>query len=981
MLWINKKRFKRIRAFFYKRRSFLFRRPRLYWLSKKAKTRTTKAIYKVVRSKAQAWRKIFYSNGLRRIHKTIKLFTRKNLRYATLKRKRRLRRWVLRNAKRLRRRARLLTRKALKYKRYISRRKALARSKLTRLGAKKKTIRKFNNTKPKPYGHKRGRHILLRRLVPVLSQLSALPKDLNSLSFLNSGVLRLTRSYIRARNASVTRVTHYTRSIYPHSGSTRQGRYNKKASRMSRFFMLGRPSYSYAPNLHPLKKSHAGVNLTADFFFYKPAIFCPDSYLNPVDLKTGTPLTFVWLTRFLLHALFIPDLIVPRTFLSSSTNNLLIDAWFGSIANMKPEKLSEEVTNLHHFNSPGNPLSLVLLNLSFLNNHPISPNSNETHHKVNLVGVPHVLTQNPARTYAQLIWAHDFGVSWMRTQFFLFVTKRKVYLGSYAVAPSVFLNKLTYYPSNVNQDTFKSAMLCPIRGYPSRLSYLAGDEEYVALVNSVSAGLGGISGSKGQLYIAGWKKLLKRLNLTKKFIQLARKPKLNKPKGSQVYDYLSLKYISSKLPLSSHSLHLKKHLRFKQDLFSTYSRYQVALKKRRRSFVKWSLLRSIRFYSPWRKSIRLKKRLRKQRRRLTRFRSRFKRLNKFNWRTRAMTWLGALLADNTQLYKPALLFNNTLGLRAARYCDAGLPYLQQTPGTPYGYLHSYRYRVYRSSLRNNVTQTQPDLSFIRQFQATSFIPLTQFLKKNNDMLLFFSSFFLKYAYYVGPASLRRSVVSFISSFSSNSMCTLTNLVPNNLFRASVPKLLYAGRSNMIFQENVTPWAYATLIQFIEFHSGKKVLVDVDSFMAQGIDSEYVTVYKSWLLRFNYYQRRLGHRFFLEEALHIIHMSFTYRDSKLISTWLKAIIQRISFWKTRFIFRFLKYLLNNYFLYFLQELGIKGLKIKLKGKISVAGNSRKRTILYRLGKTSHGESKLKVVHTMDTIVTFTGVMGFQIWLFY
>ena len=60
-----------------------------------------------------------------------------------------------------------------------------------------------------------------------------------------------------------------------------------------------------------------------------------------------------------------------------------------------------------------------------------------------------------------------------------------------------------------------------------------------------------------------------------------------------------------------------------------------------------------------------------------------------------------------------------------------------------------------------------------------------------------------------------------------------------------------------------------------------------------------------------------------------------------------------------------------------EIGIKGFKIKLKGKISVAGNSRKRCILYRVGQTSHTTNNLKVVHTMDTITTFTGVMGFQI----
>jgi len=47
---------------------------------------------------------------------------------------------------------------------------------------------------------------------------------------------------------------------------------------------------------------------------------------------------------------------------------------------------------------------------------------------------------------------------------------------------------------------------------------------------------------------------------------------------------------------------------------------------------------------------------------------------------------------------------------------------------------------------------------------------------------------------------------------------------------------------------------------------------------------------------------------------------------------------------------------NYFIQMFETLGIKGLKIRLKGKISVAGNSRKRTILYRAGVTSHSTVK-------------------------
>jgi ribosomal protein S3 len=70
-------------------------------------------------------------------------------------------------------------------------------------------------------------------------------------------------------------------------------------------------------------------------------------------------------------------------------------------------------------------------------------------------------------------------------------------------------------------------------------------------------------------------------------------------------------------------------------------------------------------------------------------------------------------------------------------------------------------------------------------------------------------------------------------------------------------------------------------------------------------------------------------------------------------------------------------MKNYYSHVFSELNIKGLKIKLKGKISVAGNSRKRTILYRIGQTSHSTVKLKVLHQSEIITTFTGVMGFQV----
>jgi hypothetical protein len=209
----------------------------------------------------------------------------------------------------------------------------------------------------------------------------------------------------------------------------------------------------------------------------------------------------------------------------------------------------------------------------------------------------------------------------------------------------------------------------------------------------------------------------------------------------------------------------------------------------------------------------------------------------------------------------------------------------------------------------------------------------------------------------------------------------TNIYPVPSFRKRVAKKVKKYVTSSILRLNITPWYHNTLIRFFEHCSGNKVLLQYNLSVANQVDSQSIVLYKRWMPRMASYERKLGHRFFLEEALHIIHLSFRLHDSSLISNWLKAMIKRISFWKTRSIFRFLKYLFNNYLQSSFNYLGVKGFKIRLKGKISAAGNSRKRNIIFRSGKTSYASVNLKCLHTKSIIPTFTGVMGFQVWLFY
>ena len=71
-----------------------------------------------------------------------------------------------------------------------------------------------------------------------------------------------------------------------------------------------------------------------------------------------------------------------------------------------------------------------------------------------------------------------------------------------------------------------------------------------------------------------------------------------------------------------------------------------------------------------------------------------------------------------------------------------------------------------------------------------------------------------------------------------------------------------------------------MIRFIEHLSGRKALLQFYPFVSQGVDLGAAARYRLWMPRMSFYERRLGHRFFLEEAIHIMHLSFSLHDASL-----------------------------------------------------------------------------------------------------
>ena len=86
---------------------------------------------------------------------------------------------------------------------------------------------------------------------------------------------------------------------------------------------------------------------------------------------------------------------------------------------------------------------------------------------------------------------------------------------------------------------------------------------------------------------------------------------------------------------------------------------------------------------------------------------------------------------------------------------------------------------------------------------------------------------------------------------------------------------------------------------------------------------------------------------------------------------------MSFWKIRLLFRYIKFLVRYIFKPSFSHFGFKGFKLRLKGKISVAGNARSRALFIRVGNPSHSTMGNRVAYDLSYVNTFTGVLGFKL----
>ena len=215
---------------------------------------------------------------------------------------------------------------------------------------------------------------------------------------------------------------------------------------------------------------------------------------------------------------------------------------------------------------------------------------------------------------------------------------------------------------------------------------------------------------------------------------------------------------------------------------------------------------------------------------------------------------------------------------------------------------------------------------------------------------------------------------------------LSNIRSSNLWMSScshltIRKTLLRLSSFTPFHGQVSLWYYKTLILFMENVTGRKVFLNFGAFIEDALTFEDKALCSIWAPRVLGFQRMLGHRIFLKESMVVIATAIRLKDPTFLANWIRAMLYRMSFWKYRLLFRYLRFVLRHLINYSFAHFQIRGIKLQLKGKISVAGNARTRTLVQRVGDTSHSKMSNRVAYDLSFVNSFTGVMGFKLWFFY
>lgn len=186
--------------------------------------------------------------------------------------------------------------------------------------------------------------------------------------------------------------------------------------------------------------------------------------------------------------------------------------------------------------------------------------------------------------------------------------------------------------------------------------------------------------------------------------------------------------------------------------------------------------------------------------------------------------------------------------------------------------------------------------------------------------------------------------------------------------------LYKYKKKVIISKMNTFYTYFQnlLICFFENFFKKKISLTItNNYFRKTYNIEIL----STLINDNkYYKPFYMKNYSIIDFIEIFWYSLFLKDLKMISTWMTKFMESIHF---RYHKRFLSFFGNfikKYGLVFINYLNVKGFFFDIRGKVGVAGNSKKRHLFFKVGTLKKSTKKSKINFNQNLVRTPVGVLG-------
>ena len=145
----------------------------------------------------------------------------------------------------------------------------------------------------------------------------------------------------------------------------------------------------------------------------------------------------------------------------------------------------------------------------------------------------------------------------------------------------------------------------------------------------------------------------------------------------------------------------------------------------------------------------------------------------------------------------------------------------------------------------------------------------------------------------------------------------------------------------VYGKYASSYLLSFIKRFFEFSLNQPITLFINFELLRRISNNEVIFLSRMKLLLRVFNYKFSTIFFLNEFLDIIYIVFKMKNFNILIAYINKILKNLIIWDHKAFFRFFFDVIREHMFILFGTLGIFGLKIIIKGKVGVGGNSRKR----------------------------------------